>query len=133
FLVLMLLFRVRWRLLSLGVVVLGAVWTFALCGVLDIPLSPVTISSLPILIGIGIDFAVQVHNRIEEEVVLDRDLQPIQATLVNLGPPLVIATITAGVAFLALQLAQVPMIRDFGILLTVGIVVLCVMGIVVPA
>ena len=36
------------------------------------------------------------------------------------------------VAFLALQLSKVPMIRDFGVLLAIGIVVLVAVGIVLP-
>ena len=41
-LLLIFLFRVRWRLLPLGVVLLGCVWTFGIAGYLDIPLSVVT-------------------------------------------------------------------------------------------
>ena len=47
--------------------------------------------ALPILIGVGIDFAIQVHNRVEEEVVLDHDQHPMGETLANLAPPLIAA------------------------------------------
>ena len=130
--VLWFVFRVRWRLLSLPVVVLGLVLAFSILGIVGIPLAVVTISGLPILMGIGIDFAIQVHNRVEEEVVLDKELHPISETLVRLAPALVIATIAAVVAFLALQIAEVPMVRDFGVLLAIGIVVMCAVGIVIP-
>lgn len=131
-LVLWFVFRVRWRLLSLAVVIVGVVWTFAVLGLVGIPLALVTIAGLPILIGIGVDFAIQVHNRVEEEVVLDKEAHPMSVTLMNLGPPLVIATVAAVVAFLSLQISQVPMIRDFGVLLAIGIVLLCLLGIVIP-
>ena len=62
--VLLLLFRVRWRLLSLAIMGLGIVWTFGALGYLGLPLTMVTISGLPILIGLGVDFAVQVHSRL---------------------------------------------------------------------
>ena len=64
--VLLLLFRVRWRLLPLLSVLIGVAWSFALLGFIDVDLSLVTISGLPILIGLGIDFAIQIHNRVEE-------------------------------------------------------------------
>ena len=101
-------------------------------GLIGIDLSLVTIAGLPILIGLGIDFAIQVHNRIEEEVLLDHDEHPIGETLANLAPPLIAATLTGVVAFLALRISKVPMIRDFGVLLAVGIVMLVIVGIIVP-
>jgi hypothetical protein len=131
--VLSVIFRVRWRLLPLASVLLGVIWSFSLLGLIGIDLSLVTIAGLPILIGLGIDFAIQVHNRIEEEVLLDNDEHPIGETLANLAPPLLVATLAGVVAFLALRLSKVPMIRDFGVLLAIGIFVLVVTGIIVPA
>ncbi|MGE5211583.1 MAG: efflux RND transporter permease subunit, partial [Acidobacteriota bacterium] len=131
--VLAVMFRVRWRLLPLLSVVVGVIWSFSLLGLIGIDLSLVTISGLPILIGVGIDFAIQVHNRVEEEVVLDKEAHPIAETLANLAPPLLAATLTGVVAFLALRISKVPMIRDFGVLLALGISVLVVMGIVLTA
>lgn len=131
-LVLLVAFPVRWRLLPLLAVVIAVAWTFSLLGFIGIDLSLVTISGLPILIGLGVDFAIQVHNRVEEEVVLDREDHPMRETLANLGPPLTVATIAAVVAFLVLQISLVPMIRDFGVMLAIGIVIILVVGIVVP-
>jgi uncharacterized protein len=131
--VLALMFRVRWRLLPLLSVVVGVLWAFSLLGIIGISLSLVTISGLPILIGVGIDFAIQVHNRVEEEVVLDKEAHPIAETLSNLAPPLFAAMFTGVVAFLALRISKVPMIRDFGVLLAIGIAVLVITGIVLTA
>lgn len=131
--VLGLLFKVRWRLLPLLAVIFGVLWTFSIMGLIGIDLSLVTISGLPILIGVGIDFAIQIHNRVEEEVTLDHETHPIGETLANLAPPLIAATLAGVAAFLALRLSLVPMIRDFGILLAVGIAVLVVIGIVVTS
>jgi hydrophobe/amphiphile efflux-3 (HAE3) family protein len=131
-LLLVLLFDVRWRLLPLGVIILASLWTFGLAGYLGVPLSVVTIAGLPVLLGMGIDYAIQVHARVEEEVIIDRADHPIQETSRNLGPPLVIVTMAGVIAFLSLQFAQVPMIREFGILLAMGIVVVLISSIVIP-
>jgi hydrophobe/amphiphile efflux-3 (HAE3) family protein len=79
----------------------------------------VTISGLPILIGLGVDFAIQLHSRYEEEAAR-RDGDPLERTVRRLGPALGVAMVAAVVGFLALQLSSVPMIRDFGVLLAVG-------------
>lgn len=127
-----LVFRVRWRLLSLGVVVVGLVWSFGALGYLGVPLSMVTISGLPILLGLGVDFAVQTHNRFDEELRAGAIPEAgLDAVMARMAPPLTIAMVAAVAGFLALQLSAVPMIKDFGVLLAVGMVVLVVEAIVV--
>ena len=76
--ILLVLFDVRWRLLPLGIVLIGVIWAFGLAGYLGIPLTLVTISGLPVMLGIGIDYAIQMHARVEEEVVIDHSEHPIQ-------------------------------------------------------
>ena len=131
-LILLVLFDVRWRLLPLAVILVGVVWAFGLAGYLGIPLTIVTIAGLPVMLGVGIDYAIQLHARVEEEVILDRSDHPIQETARNLGPALLVVTFDAVFAFLALRFAKVPMIRDFGLLLAVGIAVICLNSIVMP-
>ncbi len=130
--ILLVLFDVRWRLLPLGVILIGVVWAFGLAGYLGIPLTIVTIAGLPVMLGVGIDYAIQMHARVEEEVVIDREAHPIQETARNLGPALLVVTFDAIFAFAALRFAKVPMIRDFGLLLAVGIAVICLCSIIAP-
>jgi len=130
--ILMLFFHVRWRLLPLGVVLVGIIWAFGLAGIIGIPLTLVTIAGLPVMLGIGIDYAIQMHSRIEEEVIIDRAAHPMQEAARGLGPGLLVVTFDAVFAFLAIQLSHVPMIRQFGWLLTVGIVAICISSIINP-
>ncbi|MEZ5297845.1 MAG: MMPL family transporter [Ilumatobacteraceae bacterium] len=99
--VLAVMFKVRWRLLPPLAVLIGVLWTFSILGIIGIDLSLVTISGLPILIGLGIDFAIQIHNRAEEEVVLDHDEHPISETVANLAPPLINAALAGVVVYRA--------------------------------
>ena len=130
-LILVVLFSVRWRLLALFVVVIGVIWAFGIVGYLGIPLTIVTIGGLPVMLGIGIDYAIQMHARVEEEVIVARAEHPIQETARNLGPALLIVTFDAIFAFAALNFAKVPMIRQFGLLLAVGVAAICVCSIIV--
>lgn len=130
--ILLIFFNVRWRLLPLGVIVVGLIWAFGAAGFLGIPLTIVTIAGLPVMMGIGIDYAIQMHARVEEEVVIDHMRHPIQETARNLCPALLVVTFDAVFAFCALQFAKVPMIRDFGLLLAVGIAVICFASIIIP-
>ena len=130
--ILLLLFNVRWRLLPFLIVVIGLIWGFGLAGFLGIPLTLASIAGLPVLLGVGIDYAIQMHSRVEEEVILARAPHPIQATARNLGPALLVVTFDAVFAFAALLLAKVPMLRQFGWLLIVGIIAVCICSIIAP-
>ncbi len=127
-------FRVRWRLLSLIIVVLGAIWTFGIMGYLGIALSLITISGLPILIGIGVDFSIQTHSRFEEELDRDGDGQhALRRLMTHLVPAIAVAMIAATVGFLVLQLSSVPLIRDFGVMLAIGVTALIIAAVTVPS
>jgi len=68
-LALLLVFRhVRWSLLPLPIVLLGIVWTFGAMGFFHLSMSMVTFAAIPIMIGVGIDYAIQFHNRLDEEL-----------------------------------------------------------------
>jgi hydrophobe/amphiphile efflux-3 (HAE3) family protein len=122
--VLSLVFRhVRWCLLPLPVVLLGIVYTFGAMGYLGIPLSMVSMSAFPVLIGLGIDYAIQFHNRVEEELHKDGNKsKAIISTIKHTGPAVLIALTMTALGFFSLFTSTVPMIQDFGKLLTIGIV-----------
>jgi uncharacterized protein len=130
--ILIVAFKVRWRLLPLVGMAVGVAWGFGAFGFTGTKLSLVTIAGLPILIGLGIEFAIQMQNRIEEERTIDHTAGPFGETLHHLGPPLLTATAAAVIAFLTVKTSKVPMVQDFGVLLSIGIVALLVAGIVLP-
>jgi hydrophobe/amphiphile efflux-3 (HAE3) family protein len=130
--ILLVAFKVRWRLLPLVGMLFGVVWGFGAFGATGTMLSLVTIAGLPILIGLGIEFAIQMQNRIEEERALDRDPDPFGETMRHLGPSLLVATVAAVLAFLTVRISKVPMVQDFGVLLSIGIVALLIAGVVLP-
>ena len=121
---LLLLFRhVKWPLLPIPVVLLGIVWTFGAMGLLQIPLTMVSFSAFPLLIGIGIDYAIQFHNRIDEE--FSKGVPPIMAainTVNHVAIPVMVALIITIAGFVALLSSSVPMIRDFGFLCIIGLI-----------
>ena len=63
--------------------------------------------------------------------MIDHAEHPIQETARNLGPALLVVTFDAIFAFAALHFSKVPMIRDFGVLLAVGIAAICFCSIAV--
>ena len=115
--------RVRWSLLPIPVVFLGVGWTFGAMGLLHIPFTMVSMSAFPVLIGIGIDYAIQFQNRIDEELV--RTGNPVKAvieTVSHVTKPVIIALIITSMGFISLLTSSIPMIRDFGLICLVGLI-----------
>lgn len=132
--ILYLVFRARWRLLSLAVVACAAIVTFGLMAYSGLSLNLITISGLPILVGMGVDFAIQVHSRFEEEATVPEERlgTPVYRVLRHLGPLLATAMVVAAAGFLALQASGVPLIRQFGAMLDLAIVAIFVVVVFVP-
>lgn len=120
--VLMVLFRVRWRLLSLFMVGVGALWTFAFMGYVSIPLTMATMAVLPILIGLGIDYSIQFHNRYQEELLYKKTVnEALVSSMSTMFSSTALALLATIIGFITLYISEVPMIRDFGVALTIGL------------
>ncbi|MBE3570110.1 MAG: MMPL family transporter, partial [Bacillales bacterium] len=121
--VLFVVFPVRRRLLALGFVLIGLIWTFGLMGWLGIPITLATMATLPIIIGLGTDFGVQFHNRYEEEYSKEANVHlAITRSITNMGPAVGIAVLIMALSFLTMFLSKAPMMQQFGLTLAIGVV-----------
>ena len=114
--------HVKWPLLPIPIVFLGVTWTFGAMGLLRIPFTMVSMSAFPVLIGIGIDYAIQFHNRIDEEFA--KGQSPVRAvveTVNHVSLPVMIALIITSMGFVSLLTSSVPMTRDFGLTCLIGL------------
>lgn len=66
-------FKVKWRLMPLVTILVAVVGTVGLMGWLQIPITMVSMAVFPILIGLGIDYAIQFQNRYTEEMTMEED------------------------------------------------------------
>jgi uncharacterized protein len=116
-LVLALVFRARLRLLPLAIALAAVAITFGALSAVGASLTMASIGVLPVLLGLAVDYAIQVQSRVLEE---GGDV----SRVARFGAP-AIATAAAATAagFLVLLVSPVPMVRGFGVLLVVGIFV----------
>jgi hydrophobe/amphiphile efflux-3 (HAE3) family protein len=123
---LLIVFRhVRWSLLPIPVVLIGLIWTFGAMGFLSIPMTMASMAVFPILIGLGADYAIQFHNRMEEELAKGECVEEaIIDTIKHTGPAVGVAVVATCLGFVALLISPVPMIQDFGKMSLIG-VLLC--------
>lgn len=66
--VLYLVFKVKWRLLPLAIILIALVSTVGIMGWLNIGITMVSMAVFPILIGLGIDYLIQFQTRYTEEI-----------------------------------------------------------------
>ncbi len=131
-LILFITFPARWRLLSLPLVLVGVLWTFGIAAVADVPLTLVTLAGLPILIGLGVDFAIQFHNRYEEEMRRGEEPSGALVSSINhIAPTVGVAVAVMILGFATLLMSAVPAVQDFGVLLAIGAAVLYVVSLFV--
>jgi predicted RND superfamily exporter protein len=108
---LLLVFRRGPRLLPLAVALAASGITFGLLSLAGVSLTLASVAVLPILIGLAVDYGVQLQSRAGEDGAAAA------------APTIATAALATGVGFLVLQLSPVPMVRGFGLVLVVGIAV----------
>jgi len=101
-LVLLIGFRSRLRMLPLVLALAAAAVTFGLTSLAGASLTLAGVAVLPILIGLGVDYAVQFQSG-----------TPVRSVAV--------AALATAAGFLVLLLSPVPMVQGFGVLLVVGV------------
>jgi len=116
FVVLAIVFKVKWKMLSLGIIMVSVVATLGFMGILSVPITMVSMAVFPILIGLGIDYSIQFHNRFEEE-------KSVKKTVRQIGKAIAIAVFATVLGFISLYASPVPMIQDFGKMLTIGVII----------
>jgi hydrophobe/amphiphile efflux-3 (HAE3) family protein len=123
-LVLTLVFGPPLRLLSLAIALGAAAIVFGLLAAVGGSLTMASLAVLPILIGLGVDYAIQFQARFAE--ARGGGSSPARAAVeaASRGAPVIAtAAIATGAGFLVLLLSPIPMVRGFGLLLFAGIAI----------
>ncbi|MBW3665941.1 MAG: MMPL family transporter, partial [Actinobacteria bacterium] len=133
-----LVFRTPLRLAPLAIALGAAALTFGALSLAGASLTMASIAVLPVLIGLAVDYAIQIQSRVEEAragAPSDRGGAPparsaaaASRRVARAGAPTVVTAAAATTAgFLVLLLSPVPMVQGFGALLVVGVVVALVL------
>ncbi len=116
------LFRyVRYSLLPVAIVGCGIITTFGIMGLAHIPISMIVIAAFPVMIGIGIDYAIQFQSRFDDEVRKSSIPEAVFTTVTRSGPAILFAMVSTALGFLALAISPLPMVGDFGLICIVGV------------
>jgi len=130
FMVAVLLFTsIRYGIMPIVSVSIGLVWAFGLMGILGIRISSTMAGFASMVMGIGIDFAIQVVNRYRQEKdgvfnEMKGRLTPEDAlvrTLSNTFTPMGTTTLAALIGFRAMSLGRLTIMGDLGNVMSLGV------------
>ena len=111
-------FRQIWRpLLVMSMLILALCWTLGLTTLTVGQLNILSISFLPLLIGLGIDFGIHLLARFGEERDVHNDFDTaLQTAFVRTGPGVAAAALTTALAFYAVTLTDFQGLSELGII-----------------
>jgi hydrophobe/amphiphile efflux-3 (HAE3) family protein len=112
---------VRYRFMPVLMVGIGLATSLGMMGLAGIPLNMAVIGAFPVLIGLGIDYAIQFHARFDEEARKGSLEDAVFTTVTRTGPAVMYAMLATCMGFMAMFISDVPMIRSFGLVAIIGI------------
>ncbi len=109
-------------LIALLVVALASLWTVGLMGFLGIEFTTLHVALIPLLLGLGVDYALYFLNRYYEERGKGRDpLEASNATVRTTGRAVVVAAVTTIVGFASFGVSWLTPVRNLGFFAALGI------------
>lgn len=110
--------RLQPLLIALGTLAL----TFGAIGLLGLSVNLGTIATLPVLLGLAVDYGVQLHARVEEERRNGlTGAGAVRAAVAHGGRPVLIAAGATLAGFLVLLVSPTPLVRGFALVLLAGV------------
>jgi len=122
------------RFLPVVFVGLGLSSALGMMGLAGIKLNMAVMGAFPVMIGLGIDYAIQFHARLDEESRKGSLDDAVYMTITRTGPAVMYAMLATSLGFAAMFISTVPMVRSFGLVAMIGIMCCYVVSLVgIPA
>ncbi len=122
------------RFLPVLFVGLGLTTAMGLMGLAGIPLTLAVMGAFPVMIGLGIDYAIQFHSRLDEEARKGSLDDAVFTTITKTGPAVMYAMLATSLGFAAMFVSTIPMVRSFGLVAMIGIMsCYCISLVGIPA
>ena len=106
--------------LTLVVAALAALWTAGVAGFVGLPVTPATLVVLPVVLGLATDYFIQSVNRLMDSTGTMEERLEMAAKRILPATGLAAAATAAGM--LAFVLSGIPLVRQFGLFMALGVV-----------
>jgi len=113
---------VRFGLTPLLTILCGSIWTYGILVLAGYEISPQTSGVLSMIMGIGIDFGIQVAKRFRYELQFAAKRDAMRETVSSVFLPMCITTIAAIIGFQSLSLvSRLPFMSEMGTMMSLGV------------
>ncbi len=109
------------RFLPVLFVGIGLTTAMGFMGLAGIKLNMAVIGAFPVMIGLGIDYGIQFHARLDEEARKGSLDKAVSVMITRTGPAVMYAMLATCMGFIAMFISTVPMIRSFGLVAMIGV------------
>ncbi len=108
-------------LIPLTTIIIGVVWAMGFVGLLGMNLNSATSAVISMIMGIGIDFGIQITTRFREEKE-KRDIEnSMRVTMESVLYPMIITTLAALIGFWAMSLGTIKILGEMGQIMSYGV------------
>jgi hydrophobe/amphiphile efflux-3 (HAE3) family protein len=111
----------RHRFLPVLFVGIGLTTAMGFMGLAGIKLNMAVMGAFPVMIGLGIDYGIQFHARLDEEARKGSLDKAVAVMVTRTGPAVMYAMLATCMGFIAMFISTVPMIRSFGLVAMIGV------------
>lgn len=120
--IVLVLFRsVKYGFLPLSAIAFGSIWAMGFVGLIGMELSAATAGVLSIIMGIGIDFGIQVATRYRLELHTKKPEDAMEQTLRSVIIPMSITASAAVIGFQAMSLGRLGYLGEMGSIMSYGV------------
>lgn len=114
--------RPSYVFLPMVTLVVSAIWLLGTMVILGIAFNVMAVALVPLILGIGVDYAVHLFHNYRAEIEKGKTFgEAIKRSVTDIGAAIFLAWLTTFIAFMSFLSSNVPPIRDFGILLALGV------------
>ncbi len=111
----------RYGITPLTVIYIGLLWAMGIFGYMGLSLSAETSGTISMIMGIGIDFGIQITSRFRDEVKRRSAEGAMEITMNNVFMPMATTTLAALIGFRAMSMGQLKFFGEFGDIMSIGI------------
>lgn len=120
---------IKYAFLPLTTIIIGMIWAFGYIGLMGLKMSSATSGVISMIMGIGIDFGIQIITRFRQELGQcknescdERIEQSMKNTMIFVLMPMFTTTLAAIIGFKAMTMGQLTIMQDMGDMMTYGVV-----------
>ena len=115
--------RLSYVLLAMLALSIATIWLFGTMVLLGIDFNVIAVALTPLILGLGVDYTVHLFHNYRTEIENGRSPgEAIRYSVQDIGTAMFLAMLTTVIAFMSFLSSNIGPVRDFGILLALGVI-----------